>query len=226
MFAKLYTNTKLRYGATIIFIVALFVVFSIFAQTHTALLERMTQQAGIVGIISYIAIMASAIVVAPIGTLFLIPLASASWGAFLAGVYTVLGWTAGSLIAFYIARKWGSWVLSRTKNIHKLHEIEKALPKRQVFFILVLLRITIPVDVLSYALGLFSKVSYRMFFSTTLIGVTPFTFLLTYAASGSLRFQIFTGVVGLLLFLIGIYQLRKRNLHSKTKTKEEKMENI
>ena len=63
----------------------------------------------------------------------------------------------------------------------------------------------LPVDVLSYVLGFASSMSYRMFFLTTLIGVTPMTFLFTYSAVDTVNSQIAVGIFATSLLLVATY---------------------
>ena len=48
------------------------------------------------------------------------------------------------------------------------------------FVTIVMLRLVLPVDVLSYALGLFTFVSYSVYIRATLLGVLWFPFALAY----------------------------------------------
>ena len=84
-----------------------FVAISEVSQSYSDILQNLTEQAGLIGIVSYIGIMIISIVVAPIGTGFLPPVAANSWGPVTAAIYSITGWTIGAMIAFFLAKKYG-----------------------------------------------------------------------------------------------------------------------
>lgn len=128
----------------------------------------------------YVLITVIATVFAPVTTLPLIPVASAIFGWKLAGFLYVTGLMVGSYVAFIISRKIGlPFVLKYLPN-KQIYYIEKLIPEKNIFWALIALRMIMPVDILSYALGLFSKVGHFKYLVTTLIGITPFAFLFAY----------------------------------------------
>lgn len=193
--------------------IVIFVVLAQLAQTHRAMLQELTLQTGILGVLSYVGLLALAIVVAPISTAFLLPIAANSWGPFLAAVYSISGWTIGSLIAFLLARKFGLRWVGQFGPIQKIRSLEASLPKKNVFWYVVLLRLAFPVDVLSYALGLFSSMTFRAFFWSTVIGVTPFSFLFAYASVSTVWAQGAVALLGVVVFIGGSYYVY---IHSKS----------
>lgn len=66
-----------------------------------------------------------------------------------------------------------------------------------------------PVDVLSYALGLFSNMSHSAFLLATLLGVTPFAFVFSYLGSLPPGFQLIL-LIEIILLLIIIRVVYKR----------------
>ncbi len=206
------------YILTAILATVLFVVISQVSQMYSADLQRLTAQAGILGMVSYVGVMIVSIVVAPIGTGFLLPVAANSWGPVLAAVLSIVGWTIGSLIAFYLARKYGLSMVKNVKTIKHLRALEQAIPKHNIFIAVVLLRIALPVDLLSYALGIFSTMSYRMFFFSTVLGISPFAFIFMYAATSTVSMQIWVSIFGSFLMFAGIYYVYSINTHSSSNT--------
>lgn len=124
-----------------------------------------------------------AVVLAPVAAFPLIPLASALFGPFAAGVYSMVGWTLGGIIAFLIARHAGRPILRRFVSLDTFARYERLVPSEMTFAALVLLRMVIPVDVLSYAVGFLSTMPFRRYALATLIGVTPFSFIFAYGSS-------------------------------------------
>lgn len=182
-----------------------FVAISEVSQSYSDILQNLTEQAGLIGIVSYIGIMIISIVVAPIGTGFLLPVAANSWGPVTAAIYSITGWTIGAMIAFFLAKKYGLKLVKNVKTVQRLRAIEKAIPRRNAFLAVVLLRIALPVDLLSYALGIFSSMGYGMFFWSTVIGISPFAFIVTYAATSSVTLRIVVSALGSLVMFVGVY---------------------
>lgn len=173
----------LRYIPHIISLALL--VLAMYASTQAdivAVLEGAMQHTALGGVFFVLALV-SAVVLAPVAALPLIPLASVLFGSFLASVYSILGWTVGGIIAFAIARYVGRPVLSRVVTLDTLARYERLVPKEMAFLTLVLLRMVVPVDVLSYAVGFLSAMSFRSYALATLIGVTPFSFIFAYGSS-------------------------------------------
>ncbi len=204
-------NSYIYYIVGTVLTVLGFVLLSEVSQQHNGFLEGFVHQAGLVGIFSYIGLLIVAVVIAPISTFFLVPVAANSWGPLLAAVYTVLGWTIGSMIAFYLARRYGLKWVGKMEKVKRMREIEVAIPRRHVFIFVTLLRSTIPVDILSYALGIFSTIGYRSFLFSTIIGITPFTLLLTYASTSTAQIQVAVICFGAVLFSVSSYYIYSKN---------------
>lgn len=120
-------------------------------------------------------------VIAPLTVLPLIPIASNIFGPFSSGVFSIIGWTLGAIIAFLIARHAGKPLLSKFASVEKIEKFEKYVPEHVHFFTILVLRMLLPVDALSYALGFFSGIGFWKYSVATLIGVTPFSFVFAYA---------------------------------------------
>jgi uncharacterized membrane protein YdjX (TVP38/TMEM64 family) len=118
-------------------------------------------------------------VLAPGATLPLIPVVAHAWGRVPAALVTTLGWTAGSLVAFVIARRWGSPLVKKLTSMDRLRQMKRYVPEN-VFWTIAGLRLVMPMDLLSYLLGLFTDISWARYAAATAIGVTPPAFLLAY----------------------------------------------
>ena len=77
------------------------------------------------------------------------------------------------------------------------------------------MRMILPVDVLSYLLGLFSKVDLKTYTLATFIGVIPFAFILSYIGSLSFAYQLFSLFFGGIIFLILFYKFKKTKKYIK-----------
>lgn len=116
----------------------------------------------------------------PVTILPLLPAFSALFGPFLTAIYSIIGWTIGAIIAFWIARYLGKPVLRHFISLEKLEHYERFIPQKTEFWFLVLVRAVLPVDMSSYAIGLLSAVSFRDYTLATLIGIAPFSFVFAY----------------------------------------------
>ena len=67
----------------------------------------------------------------------------------------------------------------------------------------------IPVDILSYALGLFSKIKFWPYVIATFIGVIPVTFLLAYIGSVPFIYQILAFLIVGIIILVGLIVRKK-----------------
>lgn len=187
-----------------------FVAVAQWSGENRELLQTLTHSAGILGIISYMGILAASIVFAPLGTGFLIPIAATSFGPFWAAVYSIIGWTLGSVIAFVLARTLKRATLSDSELFERLHAYEERVPVHYRYGLIILLRMALPVDLLSYALAFGSTITFWPFVSTTLIGITPLTFIFTYASQSTLWVQGAVALLSSLIFVIGLWYVRKK----------------
>jgi len=61
----------------------------------------------------------------------------------------------------------------------------------------------IPVDVLSYTLGLFTSISFSRYLLATFIGVIPFAFFFAYAAGFPTVLQVISAILAIEVLIIG-----------------------
>lgn len=141
------------------------------------------------GVLVYILLEIASIVVVPVATIVLIPLAVEFFGPFMTAVYGIIGWGAGGAIAFLIARYLGRPIVEKLFDIKEINKYSKYISKDISFWSVVILRLLMPVDILSYALGLFSLLSFRRYMLATLIGITPFAFIFSYTGQALISGQ-------------------------------------
>lgn len=189
-------------GATIFFIIA-----AQLSQTYSTDLQNIVLNAGIFAPLFYIFINIVSIAIAPLSSGFAVPLAANAFGPILTAIYSIIGWLVGSIIAFYLARRYGYGEIKESKICKKIESIERDMSQKKRYLLIILLRMSLPADVLSYALGLFSTISYSTFIGTTLIGITPFAFLFSYASVSSLWYQVGISVLCGASFLTAMHFL-------------------
>jgi uncharacterized membrane protein YdjX (TVP38/TMEM64 family) len=189
-------------------IVLLFIISSWLVQTHLEAIAGAIGE-GVGGMVIYVLASIVTIVLAPVATIPLIPIAAGLWGGFVTGLLNILSWLIGAMIAFVIARAVGVKFVRRIVSLERLERIEKRIPEQGVFWTIVFLRMVVPVDILSYALGLFSRVKTGLYFWATLLGITPFAFVLAYAGRIPFRYQLLVVAI-LAVSGLGIWSLARR----------------
>lgn len=185
----------------LIIIAGIFVLSAFLTQQYTEAIRHLIVGYDLLGIVFYILAIVLAIVVAPFTSIPLIPLSVSLWGIFWTIVISVFGWTLGSMLAFWIARKYGSGLVGKFVSLKKIKENYKHIPENNLFWYLIFLRAVTPVDILSYALGLFTDIKWKMYFFTTLIGVIPATVILAYIGSIPVQYQLFAFVIGIAVII-------------------------
>lgn len=183
--------------------IVMFVGLSYYLQNNMQLAEKYISL-GLYGILLYIFIAAFATIFAPLSALPLLPVAVQFYGWRLAAFYSLIGWVIGAIVAFYIARSLGVKILEKLVSLDKIHEYEKIIPKKDIFLSIIILRIILPSDIVSYAIGLLSKVDFKTYFFATIIGMIPFAIILSYIGSKSPLVQILSLIIGGIFFL-GLY---------------------
>lgn len=146
----------------------------------------------------FVVLLTLATVLAPIAILPAIPAIAVMMGPFLTGVLSVIGWTLGSVIAFLIARYAGKPLLERFFSFETIKKYEHMIPEDAQFITIVILRMLVPADILSYALGLTSTIRLWKYTLATLIGVSWFSFAFAYLGEA-----FYTNNINLLIVVIG-----------------------
>jgi hypothetical protein len=104
------------------------------------------------------------------------------------------GWVLGATLSFWLGRHARPWVLQHLPASERHADIERLIHPAHRLASLVMLRMTFPVDVLSYALGLFSRgtTAFEVALST-LIGAAPFALLFAWfpALPGPAQWAVF-----------------------------------
>jgi uncharacterized membrane protein YdjX (TVP38/TMEM64 family) len=172
---------------------------------------------GRAGMFFYVLLSATAVVVAPISTLPLVPVASVLWGSFIAALLTIAGWTAGSFIAFVLSQRYGRPLVARAISMERIDRLSSLIPERNLFWSVVFLRIVLPVEVVSYAVGLFTKMHLGSYVGATVLGITPFAFGFAYAVKLPMKYQFVAAVFGLIILYASYRHLISRAVHDMAK---------
>ena len=199
----------------------LIVSLAIYFGSRADVIDYLSQyiQGDFVGSIYFILVFALITVLVPLTALPLIVPGSAIFGPLLISVYATLGWLLGSMITFIIARYLGKSFLSLFISIDKIEKYEEYLSGKIEFWGLVLLRMVMPVDLLSYAVGLLSKISFKKYMLATFLGVAPFAFVFSYISDALTQDRYITFIIfsagailgfGILYILYKIYRVGRK----------------
>ena len=211
----MYTGLSKRQFIGLTLFIGAFVGAAYLAGLYENELANLVESYGLLSAVLYFGIALTATVVAPLNMTFLIPVASVAFGPLVAALLSIAGWTLGSIIAFHIAKRYGKPIVARFINIEKLNAISTIIPKKNIFIWIVIIRMVVPADILSYAIGILLQISYVQYSLATLIGVTPFAFIFAYASTLPLLYMVSTITLALLSSAIGgwwvIKTLKRQN---------------
>ena len=186
--------------------------FLFFIQSDVLAELGVVLEESVFGYAAYVAILVASVVVAPITVLPIIPFAAVVFGPLTTALLSIVAWSIGAVIAFLIARYVGKPIVSFFIPIERLEALEGKLSGTDEFVGLLLLRMIVPVELLSYAVGLFTKVPLPLYTLVTILGVAPFSFIFSYGgaalASHSYGVLAITAVLGGLLFFLAARHYR------------------
>lgn len=192
-------------GIALLFIAA----FYLFHRYQPAI-EEMIEAESFAGMIAYVLIFALSIIFVPVSAMPLIPIGAKLWGIVPATLLSATGWTAGAMVAFGLARKFGKPYVARMIPLQRMEKVERRIPEEHTFWTIFFLRAVTPFDGLSYILGLISRVNVYTFFWSTFLGLIPFCLVVSLLGSLPTVFLIVGLILAIAFFIIGIL----RNKHA------------
>lgn len=181
----------------IIVVISLFIIISFITQYYAEYFQSSLSN-NIPSMVIYVLLLILEIILAPISVFPFIPIASAIWGSQNTFFLTLFGWTIGSIIAFLIARKIGVPLVERIVSSKDLDRVQAFIPEKNLFIGVIIIRVILPFDLISYAIGLFTHMTLRSYALATLIGFIPGTLFLAY-------FGDIPNEIKILLLLIGLF---------------------
>jgi len=179
----------------------------------TAWLERWISVHPVLGAGIYVALLAAAVVLLPFSSLALLPLAIQSYGLVLTALLSAAGWWIGCLMAFQAARI-GRRYLERVTSLQAVDHLEEKIPHDVGFGGIVVLRLILPVDAVSFALGLLKHLRFSTYALASLLGILPFAFVWSYAGGelGAGRFLSFAlAMAAMVVIVLLVRRLWKRH---------------
>lgn len=155
-----------------------------------------------------------ATVLMPVTVMPIIPMVAPVFGPFITGVLSIIGWTLGAVIAFLIARHLGRPIIERFVSLEKIDAYAARLGDNTQFVGIVLIRLVLPVDIMSYAIGLSSTVSLARYTLATLIGVSWFSFAFAYLGNAvftdNVAALVTVGGASVIVFVLAWYILLRQ----------------
>ncbi len=203
-------STRRREYVWLAIVAAALVTSIVLVRMHEDAIKVFIDQNPFLGAILYIFLNILDAVLAPGATLPLIPVAAHAWGPVLAAIVTTIGWTVGSLIAFLIARRWGYPIVKKLTSMERLRQMKKYIPE-DLFWSIVVLRLFMPMDIMSYVLGLFSDISWSRYVLATALGVAPMAFVLAYVGKLPNAYDVITFGVGVAVVAAYVMVARRRH---------------
>jgi uncharacterized membrane protein YdjX (TVP38/TMEM64 family) len=165
-----------------LWVLALFAAAVGVTRWYAAAIEATLAAHGPLGVAVFVVTSALAVLVPAMTNLPLVRLAVLAWGPWWTAALLLFGWTAGSGLSFALGRHARALILRHFPSVRRHADIERLIHPQQRMASLVLLRMTFPVDVLSYALGLFSpRTTLAESTLATVIGAAPFALLFAIA---------------------------------------------
>lgn len=165
----------------------------------------------VLGAAMYLVLVVASVVLLPFSSLPLLPFAVKIYGVVPTALLSAAGWWTGCLIAFQIARL-GRRYLERVTSMDAVDRLEEKIPDDVGFGGIVVLRMILPVDVVSFALGLLKRLRLRTYAAASLVGILPFSFVWSYAGGqlGTGQYLSFALVVaGTVLALLVVRRIWK-----------------
>lgn len=127
--------------------------------------------------------------------------------------YNLIAVEAGSVCAFFIARRFRESVVARFTPLQNIHTWQKAISRTKQFWGFVALRFmsVSAFDFVSYAAGL-TALPFRTFFIASLMVDIPVSFIFFYIGGQAFRYSIYIFIAFALLFAItvGVWQARQQ----------------
>jgi uncharacterized membrane protein YdjX (TVP38/TMEM64 family) len=119
------------------------------------------------------------VIIAPLPGTFIMVAAGALFGVWLGAIYSFIGNVIGSLLAFFLAKRFGRTFVEKIVSTHVLAKYDGFFVKHHKLFLLFYALPIIPVDILSFVCGL-SAMRTRKFLGIILLGFIPNTLILAF----------------------------------------------
>ncbi len=180
-----------RQVGTMLAVVAVFVLVSFLAHSYSGTLATAVGSGGVSGMVAFVLLtMCFEIFFIPLDLVLLVPLGVVLYGPVATALMSITGWTIGASISFALARRYGTPLVSMIAGKRAVEQLRRRVPRTNLFWSVIVLRMLVPVDLLSYALGLFAPIPSWQYVLATAIGVSPFGFYFAFVGTLSPLYQL------------------------------------
>ncbi len=184
-----------------IWVVVLFAVAVWLAQTFAAPIQGAIAAYPRLGVVLFVATSTVAVLVPALTNLPLLPVAVLAWGPWWTALLLLSGWVLGASTSFTLGRHAQPLIVRYLPSVRRHADIDRLIHPQHRMGSLILLRMTFPVDVLSYALGLFSRhTTVAEIALSTALGGAPFALLFSLVPSLPATAQLSILVASALVF--------------------------
>ncbi len=198
-----------NFGLSVFATMTLFIGVVVLFQQYEANVLDLVREEATLSVLLFVGVFALSIVAVPVSAVPLIALGVQVWGVWVTVLLSVVGWTWGAVMAFWIARYFGEPLVRHLLSEDIRFQIEHYVTHHRIFWTIAVLRAILPFDGLSYVLGLIPHVRFGTFLAATVIGLVPFCVTMAYLGTLPLSYLL-TGA-GLLVVLVGLYVFTHRN---------------
>lgn len=215
-----HSSDRTRLTALLVFVLLVLAYLAV-REVGLGEIERVVGENRLLGAALFSLVMFGATVIAPIAALPMVPVLAPLLGPFTTGLAAFVGWTMGAIVAFWIGRWYGKPVVLRFVSLSAVERYERYIKPETGFLLIVFLRMLLPVDVLSYALGIFSSVSFPLYVTATMLGIVWFSFAFSYLGSAlSGGDYVLLAVIGVasVLILVGSWWYIHRSLRKEERS--------
>jgi uncharacterized membrane protein YdjX (TVP38/TMEM64 family) len=138
----------------------------------------------------------------PITIVPLIPIVSGLYGVIISSILTTIGWTVGTIGGFFIARIYGIKIVKKLFSQKRIDEVKILIPRKNLFLVVFLLRLLMPLDLVTYVIGILTEIRFRPFILASIPGIVISAVYLSYLGSLPLIYEVIGFLVGIVLLII------------------------
>jgi uncharacterized membrane protein YdjX (TVP38/TMEM64 family) len=183
-------------------VIGLFAVALVLARVFSTPILDVLQAHPRLAILVFVATSVVAVLMPALTNLPLVPLAVLAWGSAWTALLLLAGWVVGAALAFMLARQGRSFILRHFPSAARHADIDRLIHPQHRLVSLIMLRMTFPVDVLSYALGLFSRRTTAAGNAlSTALGAAPFAWLFAWLPALAARTEMVVFAGSTLVFV-------------------------
>jgi uncharacterized membrane protein YdjX (TVP38/TMEM64 family) len=193
-------------------VMALFVLALVVVRHYSAPIQAAVSAHSVLGVVVFVATSAIAVLLPTLTNLPLLPVAVLAWGPWWTALLLLSGWIAGAALSFWLGRHARDVIVRRFPAVRRHADIDRLIHPQHRLLSLVLLRMTFPVDVLSYALGLFSqRTTLAENVVSTTFGAAPFALLFAWVPTMSPGAQAAVFIASTLAFVVYVAWVLRRS---------------